>query len=121
MGQRYEDEHCLAEYLVPLVIRQYIENYCLRNHIPPDEPIFPITTRAVQKQLHSVCELLGLENVSTHSIRKWYATELYNNNGHDVVLVQHLLQHASAATTQRYIGIEPERIENALKAHSCIF
>ena len=27
-------------------------------------------------------------------------------------IVQRLLQHSSASTTQRYIGIEPQRIEN---------
>ena len=59
-------------FTVPLVIQQYIENYCLRNNIPPDKPIFPITTRAVQKQLKIVCDYLGYEGISTHSFRKWY-------------------------------------------------
>ena len=36
------------EFTVPLVIQQYIENYCLRNRIPPNKTIFPITERAVQ-------------------------------------------------------------------------
>ena len=39
------------------------------------------------------------------------ASSIYNNNGKDIALVQRLLQHSSPATTQRYIGIEPERIE----------
>ena len=107
-------------FTVPLVIRQYIENYCLRNHIPPDEPIFPITTRAVQKQLKLVCDYLGYDGISTHSFRKWYATEIYKNNGYDIALVQRLLQHSSAATTQRYIGIEPQRIEAAIQGHATL-
>ena len=40
-------------------------------------------------------------------------------NGYDIVLVQRLLQHSSAAT-QRYIGIEPQRIEQAIKNHSVL-
>ena len=105
-------------FTVPLVLQQYIENYCLRNGIGPQELIFPITTRMIQKQLAIVCDYLGYEGISTHSFRKWYATEIYNNNGFDIALVQRLLQHSSAATTQRYIGIEPQRIEKAIEGHT---
>ena len=105
-------------FTVPLVIQQYIENYCLRNGIRRDERIFPLTERAIQKQLKIVCDYLGFEGISTHSFRKWYATEIYKNSGYDIALVQRLLQHSSAAVTQRYIGIEPQRIEAAIEGHS---
>ena len=105
-------------FTVPLVIQQYIENYCLRNDIKPTERMFPITERAVQKHLAVVCDYLGYEGISTHSFRKWYATEIYKNNDCDIVLVQKLLQHSSASTTQRYIGIEPQRVEEAIQNHA---
>lgn len=105
-------------FTVPLVIQQYIENYCLRNGIGKTERIFPITERAIQKQLAIVCDYLGYEGISTHSFRKWYATEIYKNNGYDIALVQRLLQHSSSAVTQRYIGIEPQRIEQAIQNHA---
>lgn len=105
-------------FTVPLVIWQYIENYCLRNQIRSHERIFPITERAVQKQLQIVCDYLGFEGVSTHSFRKWYATEIYKASGYDITLVQRLLQHSSATTTQRYIGMEPQRIEEAIQNHA---
>ena len=105
-------------FTVPLVIQQYIENYCLRNGIKANELIFPITERAVQKQLAIVCDYLGYKDISTHSFRKWYATEIYKNSGYDIALVQRLLQHSSASITQRYIGIEPQRIEEAIQNHA---
>ena len=105
-------------FSVPLVIQQYIENYCLRNGIKQNELIFPITERAIQKQLAIVCDYLGYDGISTHSFRKWYATEIYKNNGYDIALVQRLLQHSSAAVTQRYIGIESQRIERAIEGHA---
>lgn len=105
-------------FTVPLVIWQYIENYCLRHAIQRTDRMFPITERAVQKQLALVCDCLGYQGVSTHSFRKWYATEIYKNNGYDIALVQRLLQHSSAAVTQRYIGIEPQRIERAIEGHA---
>ncbi len=105
-------------FTVPLVIWQYIENYCLRNGIQRTDRIFPITERAIQKQLALVCDYLSFEGISTHSFRKWYATEIYKSNGYDIALVQRLLQHSSAAVTQRYIGIEPQRIEAAIEGHA---
>ena len=107
-------------FTVPLVIQQYIENYCLRHRIQRTDIIFPVTERAVQKQLHIVCDYLGFDGISTHSFRKWYATEIYKSSGYDIALVQRLLQHSSAATTQRYIGIEPQRIEQAIQNHSML-
>ena len=105
-------------FTVPLVIQQYLENYALRNGIGRTETLFPITERAVQKQLALVCDYLSYEGISTHSFRKWYATEIYTNSGYDIALVQRLLQHSSASTTQRYIGIEPQRIEQAIESHA---
>ena len=63
-------------------------------------------------------ELDRRDGIGTHSFRKWYATEIYKNNGYDITLVQRLLQHSSAAITQRYIGIEPQRIEEAIEGHA---
>ena len=104
-------------FTVPLVIAQYIENYCLRNSIKRDERIFPITERAIQKQLAIVCDYLGYEGISTHSFRKFYATEIYKNSNYNIALVQQLLQHSSAAVTQRYIGIQQQEIERAIEGH----
>ena len=105
-------------FTVPLVIYQYIENYCLRNGITPTERIFPLTERAIQKQLALVCSALGYDGIGTHSFRKWYATEIYKNNGYDIALVQRLLQHSNSAITQRYIGVEQQRIEQAIEGHT---
>ena len=104
-------------FTVPVAIYQYIESYCTRNRIGRNELIFPITERAVQKQLAAVCDYLGYNGIGTHSFRKWYATEIYKNNDYDIALVQRLLQHSSSAITQRYIGIEPQRIEKAIEGH----
>lgn len=65
-----------------------------------------------------MCRLTGLEWLNRRQSGKWYATEIYNNNGFDIALVQRLLQHSSASTTQRYIGIEPQRIEQAIQKHA---
>ncbi len=37
---------------------------------------------------------------------------------YDIAPLQRLLQRSSAAITQRYIGIEPQRIEKAIEGHA---
>ena len=81
-------------FSVPEAIYQYFCNFAEKYNIAVNERLFPITERAVQKHLKTVCDYLGYENISTHSFRKWYATDIYNNSGHDIILVQHLLQHS---------------------------
>lgn len=107
-------------FTVPLEVVEYIRSYCKENNIADNERIFDITERQVQMHLKYVCDYLGLEKVSTHSFRKFFATSIYNNNEYDIVLVQKLLQHSSPATTQRYIGISSQTIEKALNNHICL-
>ena len=104
-------------FTVPLALYQFIRCYFLDHGIAPDDLIFPITTRAIQKQLKMVCDYLGFEGISTHSFRKFYATEIYKNSNYNIALVQQLLQHSSAAVTQRYIGIQQQEIERAIEGH----
>lgn len=104
-------------FTVPLALYQFIRCYCLDHGIAADVVIFPLTERAIQKQLKLVCDYLGIEGVSTHSFRKYYATEIYRNSGYNIALVQQLLQHSSAAVTQRYIGIQQKEVEQAIENH----
>ena len=104
-------------FTVPLPIYQYIKLYAVENKIKNNERLFPITERAVQKHLHTVADYLGIENIGTHSFRKFYATDIYNKNDHNIILVQSLLQHSSVATTQRYIGITSKMQEEAILGH----
>jgi integrase len=107
-------------FTVPDAIYTFFCDYAKANHIEPTDLLFPIKVRVVQRNLKAVCDLLGLSNISTHSFRKWYATDIYNASGHDIVLVQHLLQHSSPTITRRYIGIEDAKIEQAIAGHVCL-
>lgn len=102
-------------FTVPVELYNYILQYALDNNISSRAKLFDISERAIQKHLKLVCEALGLENIGSHSFRKFYATNLYNDNGYNIELVRQLLQHSSAAVTQRYIGIQPKQIEEAIQ------
>lgn len=102
-------------FTVPNELMQYIRQYCLDNNIKSNDIIFKVTERAVQKHLKLVCDYLGYEGISTHSFRKFFATNIYINNDFNIVLVQQLLQHSSPTITQKYIGIGTKELENALQ------
>ena len=104
-------------FTVPLQTYQYIRIYAIDRGIKDNERLFSIGERAIQKYLKKVADYLGYKNIGTHSFRKFYATEIYNENGHNIALVQQLLQHSSIAITQRYIGITSEMQENAINNH----
>ena len=104
-------------FTVPDAVYTFFCEYAQYNHIAPDALLFPVKVRVVQRNLSVVCDLLGFDNISTHSFRKWYATDIYEKNGHDIVLVQQLLQHSSPTVTRRYIGISDQKIENAIAGH----
>ena len=104
-------------FTVPLALYQFIRCYCLDYAIPPEHRIFPLTERTVQRHLQQVCDYLGYAGIGTHSFRKYYATEIYKNNGYNIALVQQLLQHSSTAVTQRYIGIQQQEVEKAIENH----
>lgn len=104
-------------FTVPLALYQFIRCYCLDHGIGSEDVIFPISERAVQKQLKLVCDYLGYQGVGSHSFRKFYATEIYRSSGYNIALVQQLLQHSSAAVTQRYIGIGTQEVEQAIERH----
>ena len=89
-------------FTVPAALYEFLEKYAKDNRIQSTARLFPICERAVQKQLKIVCDYLGVESISTHSFRKFYATEIYINNDYDIELVRHLLQHSSSAVTEVY-------------------
>lgn len=104
-------------FTVPIEIYNYIKLYVLENNIKSSAKIFPISARAIQKNIKQVCTYLNYENISTHSFRKYFATQIYENSNYNIALVKELLQHSSVATTQRYIGISSSQVEEALNNH----
>ena len=90
-----------------------LEKYAIDNNLSKQDKLFNIGVRGVQKQLKIICTHLELENISTHSFRKMYATLQYEANNHNLELIKELLNHSSIATTQRYIRVSQEAINKA--------
>ena len=90
-----------------------IKDYAIDNKLSKNDNIFSIKVRAIQKQLKIICNYLELDNISTHSFRKMYATLQYELNNNNIELIKELLNHSSIATTQRYIRVSQEAINKA--------
>lgn len=95
----------------------FLQDYAIEFGLNKEQRLFPFTDRYIQKYLHMVCNILGYHNVSTHSLRKYYGTTQYNENGKDIRLVQILLNHSDIRTTEKYIGISDEVITEASVNH----
>ena len=104
-------------FTVPTEIREFINQYRINNRMSEQQRLFDLSERQIQKHLKAACDYLGLADISTHSFRKYFATQIYINNDYNIELVRQLLQHSSAAVTQRYIGIQQKQIETALQNH----
>jgi len=62
-----------------------------------------LTRQAADKVLREVCAVVGLEGVSTHSFRRSFATNLYQQ-GEPLAKICRLLGHKNPTMTARYIG-----------------
>lgn len=99
-------------------ISERVKDYALSKGLKPTDKLFDISTRGIQKQLGIITNYLALENIGTHSFRKMYATWQYETSGNDIHAVKELLNHTSVSTTQKYIRVSQQRI-NELSAKAC--
>jgi integrase len=54
------------------------------------------------------------QGLSTHSLRKTWARELYERSGHDILLVRDGLGHSSVDITQRYLATNRDRLDELI-------
>lgn len=105
-------------FTVPDDVYRFVVDYCSQRNIQPYEPIFKTGVRNVENYLSKVVDYLGLgEDISTHSFRKYFGTDILEKNKYNYILVQRIYQHSSPAITQRYLGIQSEEMELALSNH----
>lgn len=78
-----------------------------------------LTTDGGNIRLKRIITSYGLSDYTTHSMRKACATNAFLQMGGDfkaMLLVQKMLEHASPATTVRYLGLDDEKIVEYYKS-----
>lgn len=75
-----------------------------------------LDNRYVRDMVYRYTEKAGIKkNVSPHTLRHTFATDLYKESKHNIRLVQKALGHSDLSTTQIYTHLEDEELEDALK------
>lgn len=74
----------------------------------------PVSTHTFYVTMQQTGEMLGLNYLGTHTMRKTGAYMVYEQRGHNIGLVMKLLNHSSEETTLAYIGLDREDVEDQL-------
>ena len=91
---------------------KYVPDVKLEGYVFTNRQGNRLSDASVDKLMKLLEKNLGLENLSTHSLRKTFAYHMYMQT-QDLSLVQEILQHSSVAVTRRYLGISQEVKKNA--------
>jgi integrase len=91
------------------------------NHLASDW-LFPsiqhpdrhITEKQFYKIMSKVGDLLGINYLGTHTMRKTGAYRVYTQSNYNIGLVMHLLNHSSEAMTLAYLGLDQASQETML-------
>lgn len=70
----------------------------------------PITTTQAYRIIVNAAEVVGLEEIGTHTMRKTFGYWFYQNFK-DVALLQEIFNHSSPSITLKYIGINQDNID----------
>ncbi len=74
-----------------------------------------ISRSTAYKILNKVASAVGLEeNIGTHTLRKTFGYHFYKQTK-DVALLQEILNHSSPKITLRYIGLNQDQMDKAMK------
>lgn len=73
----------------------------------------PLQRAMAWKIIKSTADAVGVKDIGTHSLRKTWAYHSFKA-GTDIVIIQDMLNHSSAAITLRYIGITQDEKDRAI-------
>lgn len=74
----------------------------------------PIGRSMAYKILREAAEYVSLENIGTHTLRKTFGYHFYQQYK-DVALLQEIFNHSSPDITLKYIGINQDEMDKAIK------
>ena len=85
-----QKSHLISDWLFPTI----------------QNPSRHITEKQFYKIMSKVGDLLGINYLGTHTMRKTGAYRVYTQSNYNIGLVMHLLNHSSEAMTLAYLGLD---------------
>lgn len=101
----------LRRELKPYVMDLEDNEYLFQSRKGVNKPISRTTAYRVIRAAGEAC---GLERIGTHSMRKTFGYHFYDSTK-NIALLQELYGHSSEEITKRYIGINQDILDNAIK------
>jgi len=100
-------------------LQEYLDSLTARPR--PAAPLFPSQTRPRRPMTSTNAIMIlrrmflaaGVENASSHSLRRTHANTL-RRNGVDLKVIQEQLGHSSLAITERYFDVDPLEQQRAI-------
>ncbi|WP_085521399.1 site-specific integrase [Tuberibacillus sp. Marseille-P3662] len=74
----------------------------------------PISRSMAYKILNDAADYASLDDIGTHTLRKTFGYHFYKQTG-DVAMLQKIFNHSDPAFTLRYIGIDQDAMNKAMK------
>lgn len=102
-------KNAYAEYCADKPLNEFL----IKSRKGKNKPIDRSTAYMILKE---TAELFGLDQIGTHTMRKTFGYHLYKQNKNDVALVMKALGHYKEAETLRYIGVDSENVNKAIKS-----
>jgi len=102
-------------------IKREIKKYTMKMDI--DDYLFPsrqggankpIKRDMAYKIMRAAAKEFGLVDIGTHTLRKTFGYHMYQLTK-DITLVQKMLNHSDKAITMRYIGMDQDMVNNAMR------
>lgn len=97
-------------------LAEYCEDKDLNDYLIKSRQGFnkPITRSMAYKILRDAAKKFNVESMGTHTMRKTFGYHFYMQTK-DVVTLMKIFNHSDQSTTLRYIGIEQQAINEAIK------
>ncbi|MEK3837943.1 site-specific integrase [Paenibacillus sp. FSL R7-0128] len=99
-------------------LNSYLEYF---DWLGPDDYLFesqkggrPISTVQAYRILRLIADVMGLESIGTHTMRKTFGYHFYKRTK-DIATLQTIMNHSSARVTMRYIGIIQDTIDDYMR------
>ena len=100
-------------FIVPTRVKAFIDAWTAEQGITQGR-LFSINEYAVWKQLRGVTGYLELDNVSSHSLRKYAAMKVYEASGKDIALTSAFLNHHDTKTSLLYLRKSSKQMDEIL-------
>ena len=98
------------------ILKPYCEDKKKWEYLFPsgNKAASPISREYAYRILHEAGKEFGLDNLGTHTLRKTFGYHFYMQTK-DIVLLMRIFNHNEQRETLRYIGIEQDTINDAMR------